>query len=74
MTTAQTIAQHVEALPEGAQREVLDFVAFLESKTRHGMVREGDSEWSAFSLSSAMHGMEGESSSYTIADLKESFR
>lgn len=72
MTTAQAIAQHIEALPEAAQREVLDFVEFLEVKTRPGVVREADAAWSAFSLASAMHGMENEPSPYTVADVKES--
>ena len=74
MTTAQAIARHVEALPEAAQREVVDFVEFLESRTRPGAVRESDAAWSAFSLASAMRGMEDEPSPYTAADVKESFR
>lgn len=75
MTTAQAIARHVDALPEAAQREILDFVEFIESRTRSPhVVREGDRAWSAFSLSSAMRGMADEPSLYTIADLKESFR
>ena len=74
MTTAQAIAQHVEALPEAAQREVLDFVEFLESRTKPRLVRDADADWSAFSLASAMRGMEHEPSPYTVADVKESFR
>lgn len=74
MTTAQAIAQHIEALPESAKQEVLDFVEFLASKARPGVVRESDAGWSAFSLASAMRGMEDESSPYTVADVKESFR
>nr|VFK24806.1 MAG: Protein of unknown function (DUF2281) [Candidatus Kentron sp. LPFa]VFK35828.1 MAG: Protein of unknown function (DUF2281) [Candidatus Kentron sp. LPFa] len=74
MTTAQAIAQHVEALPEAAQREVLDFVEFIESRTGPGAVRETDAGWSTFSLASAMRGMEDEPSPYTVADVKESIR
>lgn len=74
MTTAQAIARHIETLPEAAQREVLDFVEFLESMTEPGIVRERDGAWSSFSLASAMRGMEDEPSPYTVADLKESFR
>lgn len=74
MTTAQAIAQHIDSLPEAAQREILDFVEFIASKTKSSVVREGDRAWSAFSLSSAMRGMEDEPSLYTTADLKESFR
>ena len=75
MTTVQAIAQQVEALPEEAQREVLDFVAFLEfraspsASARH----EDDAAWAPFALASAMRGMADESSPYTIADLKEAF-
>lgn len=74
MTTAQAIAQHIEALPEAAQREVLDFVEFLEAKTRPGVARESDEKLSSFSLASAMRGMEDEPTPYTVADVKESFR
>ena len=73
MTTAEPIAQHIEVLPEAAQREVLGFVEYLESGTKSGAVREGDATWAAFSLASAMRGMEDESAPYTAADLKESF-
>ena len=74
MTTAQAIAEHVEALPESEQREVLDFVVFLEAKVKPRAVRENETAWSAISLASAMRGMEDESSPYTEADVKESFR
>ena len=74
MTTAQAVAQHVEALPEEARREVLRFVEFLESKAGPGAGHEGDPSWYPLSLASAMRGMEDESSPYTTADLKESFR
>jgi len=74
MTTAESITQMLQALPEEAQREVLDFVEFLRSRAhRSDVVREADTAWSEFSLSSAMRGMEGEPSPYTIADVKESF-
>ena len=72
--TALVIAQHLDALPEAAQREVLDFVEFLELKTRCGAVRAPDASWSAFSLDSAMRGMEDEPSPYAVTDIKESFR
>jgi hypothetical protein len=74
MTTAQVIAQHLMELPEAEQREVLDFVEFLEAKAKPGVLRERGSAWGAFSLAAAMRGMEDEPSSYTAADLKESFR
>jgi hypothetical protein len=74
MTTAQAIAEHIEALPESAQREVLDFVEFLESKAKPSAVRETETAWSVFSLASAMRGMEDEGSPYTDADVNVSFR
>jgi len=51
MTVAELIAQHLRRLPESVQAEVLDFVRGLE-----GTVGQADkgSQWSAYSLSSAM--------------------
>lgn len=72
MTTAEAISQRIAALPEPAQREVLDFVEFLHTRTK-AAVREPDIAWSEFSLASAMRGMEDEPSPYTAADLKEPF-
>jgi hypothetical protein len=74
MTTAQVIAQRLSSLPEDAQREVLDFVEFVESRRVGQSQRQEDAEWSALSLASAMRGMEDEESPYTLGDLKESFR
>ncbi len=71
MTTAQAIVQHIEVLPETAQREVLDFVEFIEMKCRVSETRQPDREWSRFSLGSAMRGMEDEQSPYTEADIKQ---
>ena len=74
MTTVQAIAQHIEALPEDTRREVLDFVEFLEFRSRPSARHEGDAAWSSLSMASAMRGMEDEFSPYTTADLKEVFR
>ena len=74
MTTAERIAQQVASLPEDAQQEVLDFVEFIQARKRGNVLREDGSDWSYFSLASAMRGMEEEPSLYTVADLKESFR
>ena len=74
MTTAQRIAHRVKKLPEAAQREVLDFVEFLRSRTGPDEGQEGDASWRDFSLASAMRGMEDEPTPYTSADLKEAFR
>ena len=58
MTTAQAIARHIEALQEVAQREVLDFVEFLEAKTEPAILRGREEAWSSLSLASAMRGIE----------------
>lgn len=74
MTTTEAIIQRLQTLPETARQEILDFVEFLEARRYKAVVREEDVVWSAFSLASAMRGMEDEEASYTLADLKESFR
>ena len=73
MTTAEAIIQHLKSLPDSAQREVLDFVQFLESRRKGLARREEDVAWSDLSLSSAMRGMEDEGALYTVADIKEPF-
>jgi len=73
VTTAQAITQHLRSLPDSAQREVLDFVEFLETRQKGRTGRGDDIAWSEFSLASAMRGMEDEEAPYSLADLKESF-
>jgi len=73
MTTTEAILQHLKTLPNSAQREVLDFVQFLESRRKELPEREEDLVWSDFSLTSAMRGMENEETLYSLADIKESF-
>lgn len=73
MTTAQAILERLKDLPDSAQREVLDFVKFLESRQAETGSREEDTAWSHLSLVSAMRDMEDEETPYTLADLKESF-
>lgn len=74
MTTTEAIIQRLQTLPETARREILDFVEFLELRQYKSAAREEDIDWSAFSLASAMRDMEDEDTSYTLADLRESFR
>ena len=70
MKTSDAIRQKVDTLPEPLQREVLDFVEYLAG--RHA--KEG-SEWSEFSLTSALRGMEEESwPEYGDNDIKEKYR
>ena len=73
MTTAEAIIQHLKPLPDATQREVLDFVRFLESRRKELTVKEEDVAWSDFSLASAMRGKEDEGTPYTLADIKEPF-
>lgn len=73
MTVAEKIMLHLNALPEPLQSEVLDFVEYLETKTSAPAAGTEDDEWSRFSLSRAMRGMEDEPSPYTAMDLKETF-
>ena len=74
MTTTKAIAQRLKSLLASAQREVLDFVEFLQSRRQEHTVRKDEVAWSAFSLDSAMRGMEEEETPYTLADIKEAFR
>ena len=74
MTTTETIVQRLKSLPASAQREVLDFVEFLQSRRQEHTARKDEVAWSAFSLASAIRGMEDEETPYTLADVKEAFR
>lgn len=73
MTTVEAIFQHLKALPDSVQQEVLDFVKFLASRRTESGRGEEERAWSQFSLASAMRDMEDEEAPYTLADLKESF-
>jgi hypothetical protein len=66
MSLEEMIIEQVHKLPEYKKAEVLDFVEYLRSKSE-------DKDWAELSLSSSMSGMEDEKSSYSLADLKESF-
>ena len=70
MSILEKIARDLKVLPESAQFEVLDFVEFLASRA----VAREDADWSAFSLSEAMRGLEDEPSPYSEQDLKEVFK
>jgi hypothetical protein len=70
MDIVARILEQVKSMPELDQTEVLDFVEYLKSKKGR---KEEDSEWSRFSLDSAMRGIEEEPSPYGIRDLKERF-
>jgi hypothetical protein len=69
MSLADKIIKNVKTLPESKQIEILDFIEYLRVKTE----RQANIEWTDFSLSSAMRGMEDEQAPYSLNDLKESF-
>ena len=70
MKTSDAIHKKVSALPEPLQREVLDFVEYLAGKQE----RE-NAEWSAFSLASALRGLEEEPwPEYGDEDFKEKWQ
>jgi hypothetical protein len=66
MSLEEKIIRNIQELPESKKTEVLDFVEYLRGKTE-------ERDWSGFSLSSAMSGMENEASLYSPEDIKESF-
>ena len=70
MKTSDAINKKVHELPEPLQREVLDFVEYLASKP----VKK-DSDWSSFSLTSALRGLENETwPEYGEEDIKEKWQ
>jgi len=67
MQLAEIVYQKIKSLPEPAQKEVLDFVEYLEQKSR-----QDDRLWSLMSLESALRGLEPDIwPEYGPEDLKE---
>jgi len=64
MNIEEKIITQIHELPETKKAEVLEFVNYLST-------RKSNKDWSDFSLSSAMRGMEEEYSSYSLDDIKE---
>ena len=69
MSIEKKIIQYIHELPEHEKAEVLDFIDFLKTRDQRKAVKE----WTDFSISSAMRGMETEVTLYSLDDLKESF-
>jgi hypothetical protein len=69
MTLDEMIYRYAQKLPYSFQREVLDFVQYLLMKAE----QQEEQDWSWFSLSSAMRGMEEGPVLYTMADIKVRF-
>jgi hypothetical protein len=78
MTTIEKISQQTRNLPDVYQTEVLDFVEYLAGKAKikaRSEVQLEEQEWSNFSLSQAMDGLEDEDIPlYTESDLKEKWQ
>lgn len=70
MNLAKQIYQTVAQMPDRVQAEVLHFAQFLDAR-RAEFPKE--TSWSAFSISSAMRGMEEEGNLYRSSDVKEKF-
>ncbi len=60
MSTVERINQQVQKLPEPLLSEVLHFIEFLMAKAIPENTRQEDLQWSRFSLSEAMRGLENE--------------
>lgn len=58
-------------LPKEKQEQVIDFIDFLSLKNTDTQLENEDLDWSKFSLSQAMAGMEDEPDLYSLKDLKE---
>jgi Protein of unknown function (DUF2281) len=70
MMVSEQINGKLQRLPLPLQEEVLDFVEFLLHKNG-----DEDSEWSAFSLTQAMRGLEDDDMpEYSDADLKDKWQ
>lgn len=75
MTTVDRISQQVNHLPESFQKQVLDYIEFLVSKTKRENSRHEDLEWFSLSVTSAMRDMDDEDGPiYDKADLKEKWK
>ena len=70
MTLDKKIYQHVQKLPRSFQEELLDYVEYLVMKAE----QQEQKDWESLSLSSAMRDMEDEAVSYSLSDLRESFK
>ena len=64
MNLGEKIIRYIQELPESKKAEVLDFVEYLRNRTE-------ERNWSEFSLSSAMKGMENDDSIYSLKGLKK---
>ena len=73
MTIAEKVYKHLVKMTEQNQKEVLDFVEFLDAKERNNVSVISDSHWQTFSLVNALRGMGKEELHYSVNDLKKVF-
>ena len=66
MVMSRKIHEYIEKLPPAYEEEIIDFLAYLLSKSE----RDENRDWSKVSITYAMRDMEDEPSEYSIADLK----
>jgi hypothetical protein len=71
MNDKDLILAKLSKLSKEKQEQVINFIDFLSSKSMDMELHNEDLDWSKFSLSQAMMGMEDESSLYSLDDLKE---
>ena len=73
MDQREIIFSKLSKLPEEKQNEVIDFIEFLTAKNTDVQLPDENKDWSEFSLSQAMKGMEDEPDLYTAKDIKFKF-
>jgi hypothetical protein len=71
MNDKDLILAKLSKLSKEKQEQVINFIDFLSSKSIDMELHNEDLDWSKFSLSQAMMGMEDEVSLYSLDDLKE---
>ncbi len=69
MNHVNAIMAHLTKLPTSRQTEVLDYVEFLEQKI--SKKNSDDENFSHFSLTNALKGMEDDKLEYHLSDIKE---
>ena len=71
MNDKDLILAKLSKLSKEKQEQVINFIDFLSSKSIDMELHNEDLDWSKFSLSQAMMGMEDEVSLYSLDDLNE---
>ena len=72
MSNLELINRKIQKLPEPFQKEVLDFIEFLATKTLRQNTRKEDLEWYNLSLNTAMRNLDDdEFPTYCETDFRE---